>query len=90
MEKENYAWLTDIDTMLEVYKLAEKNGKKPGESIEEEFIEIMKKKKQTPFAKTKQDIDMIAGNMRESGINVVNLPEIERQRERKEKDGKAD
>jgi len=83
VEEEKFAWVTDIDTMLEVYELAKKNGKKSGESIEEEFLEIMKKKNQSPIAKTYQDIDMMSGNMREAGINVVNLSELERQRENK-------
>ena len=71
-------WMTDIETILEVYELAKQHGKKPGDSIEEEFIEIMKKKQIKPIGSTDQDIDMLTGNLRENGIKVRNLKEDER------------
>lgn len=44
-KKKSLIWVTDIDIMLEVYELAKKRGKKAGDSVEKEFLEIVKKKK---------------------------------------------
>jgi len=42
-------WSFDIETYFEIVKLAQSHGKQPGESIEEEFIEIMNKKQIKPI-----------------------------------------
>jgi hypothetical protein len=39
-----FLWNITIDDYLEAVKRAQANGKKPGDSIEEEFLEIMKEK----------------------------------------------
>lgn len=79
------AWLTDIDTIMEVYELAEKHGKKAGDNIDSEFLEIMKKRKKKIkyLGTTDQDIDMLTGNLRESGKKILNLNEIQRRNRRK-------
>jgi hypothetical protein len=76
-------WLTDIDTTLEIFELALKHGKKPGESMQEEFIEIYKQKKEKfqLIGCTEQDIDMLTGNLREEGKKILNLNEIERRKQ---------
>lgn len=67
--------------VLEVYeeavKRALKNGKKTGESIEEEFFEVMKEKKiaGTIIGSTDKDIDLLTGDLRESGFKVKNINE---------------
>jgi len=85
MNKEKFVWATDIDTILEVYELAKKNGKKAGDSVEKEFLEIMKKKNMKPIIKTDQDIDMMSGNLREKGFKVINIKEIERRKKKNKK-----
>lgn len=78
----NYIWNITIDDYLETIALAKKNGKKPGDRMDEEFLEIMKKKgkKKNPIAKTEKDSDMLTGELRESGLKVFNLEEWKRQR----------
>ena len=39
----NYIWTPTIDDIIEAIELAKKNGKKEGESYEEEFLEVMNK-----------------------------------------------
>jgi hypothetical protein len=39
--KKYLTWITDIDTMEAVYKLAKKHGKKTGDNIQSEFFEVM-------------------------------------------------
>lgn len=85
MSKDKFAWVIDIDTMLEVYKLAQQRGKKAGENIEQEFLEVMKKKNMTPVAKTDQDIDMLTGNLREEGMKILNMKEVDRKNEKDNK-----
>lgn len=77
-EKKNLIWQADIDTILEVYELAKQRGKKPGDDISKEFLEIMKKKNIKPIGTTDKDIDLLAGDLREEGKKVLNLKEIER------------
>jgi hypothetical protein len=40
-EKKYLAWLTDFDTIMKVYDLAKKRGKKTGDNIQQEFFEVM-------------------------------------------------
>ena len=41
MKKKYLAWMTDINTMLKVYKLAKERGKVAGDDIQQEFFEVM-------------------------------------------------
>jgi len=82
--KKKLVWLTDVDTMLEIYKLAKKNGKKAGDNIVAEFNKVMKKKKIKLIGITESDIDMITGNLREQGKKILNLNEIQRRKRRKQ------
>ena len=87
--KKNLLWITDIDTMLEVYELAKKRGKKPGDSVEDEFLEIIKQKKDKAklVGTTNKDLDLLCGDCREAGLKVFNMKEYERKRKR-DKDNK--
>ena len=78
-----HAWSMDIDTYLEIIELGLKHGKKPGDSLQEEFEEVLKKKKGKIkyLGATNKDIDLLTGNLREEGLNVINLNEIERKKE---------
>ena len=78
--KEQYAWQLNIGTVLEIYDLAIKRGKKPGDSVEEEFFEILKQKRDKfkLLGKTDKDIDLLTGDLREAGLKILNMKEIDR------------
>lgn len=78
----NNMFMMTINIYLEIVELAQKHGKKPGDSMQEELEEVMMKHKDEVkfLGQTDQDIDMVVGNMRESGIKVLNLKEIERRK----------
>ena len=82
MKKSNlkYAWLSDLGTYLEAVELAKKRGKKVGDNISDELMEIMRKnpKKFHMLGVTDMDLDMICGNLREKGLKVFNIKEAER------------
>ena len=84
MTKKNMFLINDIDFLLKVYDLAREHGKKPGESIQEEFEELLKQNPEavTLMGTTEEDIDMLSGNLREQGIKVTNLSEIDRAKSR--------
>jgi hypothetical protein len=78
--KERAMYMVDVDTMIKVYELAKEHGKIAGENIQEEFDEIKKlfPEKFKFMGVTDQDIDMLTGNLRESGFKIKNLKEEER------------
>lgn len=82
-KKKKYMWSITTEDYLEVIKLAQKNGKKPGDSIEKELFEVMSKKGKKPLGTTDMDIDLLTGELREKGFNVLNIKEEERKRERR-------
>ena len=75
-----YAWLSDLGTYLEAVKLAKQHGKKAGDNISDELMEVMKKnpKKFHMLGTTDMDLDMICGNLREQGLKIFNIKEAER------------
>lgn len=77
-----YIWNITIDDYIEACELAKSRGKKAGDSLEVEFLEIMKKKNKKPVGKTDKeiDIDLLTGELRDQGIKVLNLKEEERRR----------
>ena len=78
----NIVWLSDIDTIMEVYELALKHGKKTGDNIQEEFEEVMKKypEKFKSLGGTNKDVDLVAGDLREEGLKILNLKELDRRK----------
>ena len=86
----NNVWMATAGDIIEIYEeakaLAIQRGKKPEESFTDEVIELLIKKGKKPeyLGQTEDDIDMITGNLRESGVKVRNLNEEER---RKNHDG---
>lgn len=77
-------WTITIDDYIEIYEMAKKNGKKAGDSMEEEFIEYFKSKKGDIqlLGTGDKDIDLLTGDMREQGKKVLNLDEIRRRKNR--------
>jgi len=81
-KKLNHLFMLDLETYLEVCKLAQQNGKKSGESMQQEFEEVIKKKKNKVkyLGATELDIDLLAGNMRENGLKILNMNELNRRK----------
>jgi len=79
-----HAFMMDIDTYLEIVELAHKHGKKAGDSLQAEFEEVLKLKKVKIkyLGATNKDADLLTGDLREEGLNILNLNEIERQKKR--------
>lgn len=82
-KKTHLIWQLDIDTVLEIYELAKKHGKKSGDNIQVEFEEILKKKKEKfkLLGTTNQDKSLMVGNLREEGFKILDLDEMKRQQE---------
>lgn len=78
-------WSLTIDQYLEVVELAQKNGVKPGESMQKEFEIVAKKYNLIPLGQTDMDKDLLTGNLREEGINVLNIDELKRKLEEDQK-----
>jgi len=66
-----------LTIMEEAVILGKERGKKTGDNLEKEFFEVAKKKNLMPqfLGKTEQDIDLIAGNLREDGLKILNMRE---------------
>lgn len=74
----NNIFITDIETILEVYELAKSHGKKEGDNVQAEFNEVIKRhpEKFGYLGATEMDKDLLGGNLRESGLKIINLSEI--------------
>ena len=74
--------VNDIDFMLKVWDLAKSRGKKQGDSVEDEFNELLKDNPGavTFVGNTDLDADMLTGELRDQGVKVTNMNEIERQK----------
>ncbi len=66
-------WLTDIDTTIEVYELA----KKEKITLQEAFEKVLKVRddKIKLLAITEQDTSTLTGDLRESGLKVLDITE---------------
>jgi len=75
--------LITFEIYLEIVELAKKHGKKSGDSMQEEFDEILKKypDKVKELGTTDMDVDLLTGNLRENGKKVLNLKEEDRRKE---------
>ena len=65
-------WNPKIEDVLEAIKRATANGKKPGESFEDEFHEVMKEKNQKPFAGTELTKEELWGQLVQDGKTILN------------------
>ena len=83
-KKKNLIWLTDINTMMKVYELAKKRGKKEGDNFQPEFFEVMEKTKSKIklIGITDKDVDLLTGELREEGKKILNLKEIDRRKKK--------
>ena len=78
-----------LTIMEEAIKLGKERGKKEGDNIEQEFFEVAKKKGKLNNIKhlgqTEMDKWLITGNLRENGINILDLDEEKRRKENENK-----
>jgi len=74
--------INDFRALPLMYQLGYKNGKKDGTGLAEEALEVSKRHPSwvTILGTTKQDAGMITGNLREQGVKVLNIQELERRR----------
>jgi len=73
-----------IEIMEEAIILGKERGKKEGDDLTQEFFEIAAKKNKLEKIKhlgqTEKDIDLLSGDLRENGLKVFNIKEIERKK----------
>jgi len=86
----NDVWLMTPEIYMEIYELAMKHGKKAGDSMTEEFKEILEKRKGEikHLGTSDKDVDLVAGNLREEGLKILNLKELERRKKNDTAKGK--
>ena len=83
MKKENkyMVWMfDDIDTYLEIYKLAKKHGKKPGDDMTPEVYEFFKKnpKKLKALGSTKLDAESLKIHLEAENQGILDLRNIDK------------
>ena len=78
----NVLWqIHDLKVIPLIYQIGFRNGLKEGERPTlVEWIEVYQRHPDwlSPLGSTEQDIDMLAGNLREQGFKVLNTAEIQR------------
>ena len=87
MTKPKFAyWLITLDDYIKIRELAIKNGKKPGESMQEEFKQYIKERPERIklIGISNKDIDMLTGDLREKGKKILNMKELERRKKKEE------
>jgi hypothetical protein len=71
-----------LTIMEDAIILGKERGKKKGDNIEQEFAEIAQKKgllnKIKHLGTTDKDMDLLCGDLREEGLKIINVKEIER------------
>ena len=72
--------IKSLEAYLTVYELALANGKKPGESMQEEFESVSKEHPEwfEFIGDSELDADMLTGEFRDRGLKVINIQEIDR------------
>ena len=68
-----YLYNITIEDYFEAVKRAKENGKKPGDSIEEEFMQIMKEKGQKPLGASELTNDELLKEHSSKGKNILSI-----------------
>lgn len=71
-----YLWSITIEEYEIVLKLAIANGKKPGDSIEEEFFYIMELLGKKPSCATDKNITELLKEAQEKGLNAIEFHKL--------------
>jgi len=71
-----YLWSITIEEYEIVLKLAISNGKKPGDSIEEEFFYIMEILGKKPVCATDKNITELMEEAKNKGLNAIEFHKL--------------
>lgn len=67
----NDIWSLELDDMEEIYRRAKENGKKPGDSIQNEFIEYVQEKGIKPIGSTEMSVEEYKRELKSQSKNVL-------------------
>ena len=68
-----YLWNITIEDYKEAIELAKKHGKKAGDSMEAEFLEVMKNKNKKPLGATELTTEELMKEQASHGKSVLNI-----------------
>ena len=68
-----YLWSLNIDDYMEIVKRAKANGKKAGDSMEEELMQYMKEKDKKPIGATELNMDEMLKEQAYKGLSVLGI-----------------
>lgn len=68
-----FMWSVQIEDILEAQELARSRGKKPGESYEVEFLEVMEKKGKKPIGATELSRTEMIAEQVSHGKSVMSI-----------------
>ena len=68
-----YLWNITLEDYQEVIKRAKNNGKVPGDSMGEEFLELMAEKNQKPLGATELNKEELMYEYRSKGSNPLSI-----------------
>lgn len=66
-------WNPTLDQVIEAMELAQARGKKPGESYEDEFFEVMEKYNQKPCGNTELNKEEFLSDLAQRGGNILDV-----------------
>jgi len=69
----NSLWRMTLNDYFEILKMAQANGKKPGESMQDEFDEYAKSKNLKPFTNTELNKDEILSEIVSKDKKILNI-----------------
>lgn len=69
----NALWNANIDDIIEAMELAQSRGKKPGDSFESEFLEIMEKKGKKPFSHTEFTREELIADLTQKSYKIFDI-----------------
>lgn len=72
----NSLWQINFDGYFEIVKRSKEAGLKPGDDMTPIFLKYMEEKGNKPIGNTDMDIDLLAGNLRENGLKILNMKEF--------------
>jgi hypothetical protein len=73
----NSIWQLDIDTYFEIIELAKSHGKKEGDSMLDEFIEIMERKNIKPISHTELNKEELIREWASHGKKILDMTKKE-------------
>lgn len=68
-----YLWSATSEDYMEIVKMAQANGKKPGDSMQEEFLQYMKEKNRKPIGATELNREELLSEYASKGKNILDI-----------------